>query len=146
MGHDIHITRRKESWDKASGPAISLAEFDRLIQGDSELRADTVNGPGHGTWKARGIECPFWLMSREITSKNPPDEFVRAMNRMAKKLKARVVGDDDEEYGADGAPIGSTQSSVAPSDSANSGWSTMYVVIGLSLLVIVVATVLLVRR
>lgn len=50
----------------------------------------------------------------EFNSKNPEPDFIRIMFEIAQRLGngARVVGDDDEVYGADGEPIAGTRGAL----------------------------------
>ena len=45
---------------------------------------------------------PFWFIDGAVETKNPDEATVKKMVQLAKKLKARVIGEENEEYGPDG--------------------------------------------
>jgi hypothetical protein len=45
---------------------------------------------------------PFWYLDGAIETKNPDDRTIRKMVELAGRLGARVLGEEDEVYGADG--------------------------------------------
>jgi hypothetical protein len=47
----------------------------------------------------------IWLDSSGIIARNPDNEILQKMFQTAHVLGARVVGDDDEEYDADGEMV-----------------------------------------
>lgn len=119
MGYDIHITR-KAHWFDDEGPTISMEEWKAYIASDSELRLDgyaqttvgngallRVKNEGMAVWTAYSKENTawIWLDSSGIVTKNPDNEILRKMFQIAQVLGARVVGDDDEEYDADGGMV-----------------------------------------
>lgn len=119
MGYDIHITR-KAQWFDDNGPTISMEEWKAYIASDSELRLDgyaettvgngaalRVKNEGMAVWTAYSKENTawIWLDSSGIVAKNPDNEILRKMFQIAQVLGARVVGDDDEEYDADGEMV-----------------------------------------
>ncbi|MGW3327480.1 hypothetical protein [Streptomyces virginiae] len=78
MGHEVHITRRKNRWDEA-GQNISAAEGELAVAVDPGLMA-----------------APMWWNVGRIVSKNPSDVVIARMCRVAKMLDARVQGDVGE--------------------------------------------------
>lgn len=119
MGYDIHITR-KTHWFDDEGPTISMEEWKAYIASDPELRLDgyaettvgngavlRVKNEGMAVWTAYSKENTawIWLDSSGIVAKNPDNEILRKMFQIAQVLDARVVGDDDEEYDADGEMV-----------------------------------------
>ena len=120
MGYEIHITRKAE-WFDEDGPDITLDDWKNYISSDSEMRLDgyaeaiTANGEilrmehdGIAVWTAysgHGIDGNMaWLYpaSGGIVAKNPDQEILAKMFGIAQTLGARVLGDEGEEYGADG--------------------------------------------
>jgi hypothetical protein len=120
MGYDVHITRKACWWDDA-GPVISEDEWQTYLDSDSEMRLDgyaeasTPSGdtlrledPGIAVWTAhpRLAEHGGWIQldshTGNIVVTNPDDAFLAKMWTIAQALQARVVGDENEEYGPDG--------------------------------------------
>lgn len=121
-GYDLHITRKK-SWSDEKGPAITLREWKVLVAADPEMRldgyaeAETKSGeklrleseglavwvkyPGHGK---DGNMAWFDWRRGSIAVKNPDKEIRRKMYQIAKKLGAKVQGDEDEVYDQNGNP------------------------------------------
>jgi len=125
MGYEIHITRKKDGFDE-DGASISLEEWKAYIASDSDMRLDgyaeatlgngdtlRVEDEGLAVWTAysghgvNGNMAWFYPGSGGIIAKNPDEEILQKMFEIAEALGARVVGDDDEEYGADGKVIAS---------------------------------------
>lgn len=110
VGYDLHITRRAEWSDPGSGPPITRGEFERVVLGDARFRRDDGLGPDYAVLvkKSRGTDDSPWLcwQDGQILTKSPPRSFIRLAVEIAGKLNARVVGDDDEGYGADGRVVG----------------------------------------
>jgi hypothetical protein len=116
MGYDIHITR-KENWFDDDGLNISIDEWKGVVNNDSEMRldnfAETVTGAGEiiriesdglAVWtkySKSGIEGNYaWFMysNGEITVKNPDEEIINKMVKIAEHLNAKVQGDEGEIY------------------------------------------------
>jgi hypothetical protein len=105
VGYDLHITRRKE-WFDEDGPELTRAEFERVVLADPEFRVDKGLGPNYAVWTL-DPESPWVELDRgELLSKNPTKPFIQKMVRIAQALGngARVVGDEDEEYGPEPTP------------------------------------------
>ncbi|MBC8138027.1 MAG: hypothetical protein H8F28_19270 [Fibrella sp.] len=104
MGYDVHITRA-DSWTESHERPIADAEWTTVIASDPELRPSEYNErnrfvaafwtgyPGSGG----GSDC-FVLDDGKITETNPDETVLRKMVEIARKLDARVQGDDGEEY------------------------------------------------
>ena len=120
MGYDIHITRA-EDWTESEATPILLEEWLALARSDPEMRVDssaeatTTQGetiryenPGVAVWTGYskdgegGNHAWFDHRSGEIVVKNPDQEILRKMGRIAKRLGAKVQGDEREFYDEDG--------------------------------------------
>ncbi len=114
MGYDVHITRASHWTDSEASP-ISLAEWDAYIQHDPEMRRDdiatayvgedilTCESDGLAVWLTYSKNDPkvnlAWFDFRHdrIVVKNPDEEILGKMKRIAAALDARVIGDEGEE-------------------------------------------------
>ncbi|BDU21695.1 hypothetical protein [Dyella sp. GSA-30] len=134
MGYEIHITRKKE-WLDNDGPNISLEDWKAYLSSDPDMRLDgyaeatsgngdvlRVEHEGLAVWIAysgHGVNGNMaWLYpgSAGIIAKNPDEEIRQKMFEIAQALGARVLGDDGEEYGADGELV--VQEDAAQADAA----------------------------
>jgi hypothetical protein len=117
MGYDVHITRA-ESWLDAEENPITLPEWLKYVEGDPEMRLDKVavardrkgkpvlayQNEGLAVWVAYSRHEPTGNMAWFdwhggcIVVKNPDDEIIAKMKRIAAALGAFVVGDDGEHY------------------------------------------------
>lgn len=116
MGYDVHITRA-EHWVDSEEFPITLDEWIAYVEQDSEMRLDnfaeatTTEGEliryenrGLAVWIAySGHEVGgnmgwFDYWRGEIVVKNPDDEILIKMKQIARRLNARVVGDEGETY------------------------------------------------
>lgn len=109
MGYDLHITRRGDWWDE-EGPEISRQEWESAVAADSDL----VTQPVPEGWPAGacssalmttrpdrqdGTEVLHWDAGL-VSAKNPSDVLIAKMCELARRLGARVQGDDGEHYGS----------------------------------------------
>lgn len=99
MGYDLHITR-KECWSDPHGPQIALPEWLRYVDSDDEVIRDAKNSEHDFLFVRGSVEAPLWWNPDlgEVYTKNPDDETIEKLVQIAKRLNARVLGDDDEEY------------------------------------------------
>lgn len=115
MGYDVHITRAASWLDSHLNP-ITKTEWDAIVASDVELETSTESwlegdldrgiARTYATiWIAHPDRVPFWWQDGEITSKNADQATRRKMVEIASRLNARVVGDEGEEYGIDGAAL-----------------------------------------
>lgn len=120
MGYDVHITR-KADWFDEEGPTISIDEWKAYIASDPEIRLDgfaeavvgggailRIEQDGLAVWTGySNKENSVWIgpSSEGISVKNPDVEILRKMFEIAQALNARVIGDEGEEYGADGTML-----------------------------------------
>jgi hypothetical protein len=110
MGYDVHITRASE-WSESESSPISLEEWIALVAGDAEMRLTGVaeantpdavlryENPGLAIW-TRAPHGGIWFDYRRgrIVVKNPDPEILAKMKQIAEKLRAKVIGDEGEEY------------------------------------------------
>jgi hypothetical protein len=112
-GYDFHITRAKD-WTESKKSPITLTEWTEFIKTDKEFRlveAAEAKNPKTGEilrLKAEGMavwtdpkdksECYFYYHEGEIRVKNPEDRTIAKMKVVAQKLKAKVIGDEGEQY------------------------------------------------
>jgi hypothetical protein len=123
MGYDVHITRADEWFDGELAP-ITLDEWIAIVRSDPELRpepAASASLPGGDSlevalpglvvwtgWSQHGrSEAVIYLWHSRgcITSRPMDDQVLAKLHRIAQRLRARLVGDDGEEYGPDGRPL-----------------------------------------
>ena len=125
MGYDLHITR-KVDWSDDDGEAISLDEWTAYVDSDPSMRLDgyaeaaTPSGevlrtesPGLAVWvsySGHGVDGNMaWFghsdRSGAVVVKNADQEIRRKMHEIATALRAKVQGDDGEEYGPTGAEL-----------------------------------------
>ena len=113
MGYDLHITRADE-WSESESRPISLEEWLAVVADDPELHRDPADAnsqwPGFVYWADPSQPVEEWWQwlcheRGEIVTKSPDAPLRRKMHELAARLGARVLGDDGEEYGADGQPV-----------------------------------------
>jgi len=116
MGYDIHITRA-DHWTESESNPISFEEWLDFVADDPEMRLDnhaevdlgndeilSCERPGLTVWidySAHGCDgnmAWFDYHAGEIIVKNPDDEILGKMRRIAAVLGARVQGDEGEFY------------------------------------------------
>jgi hypothetical protein len=115
MGYDVHITRA-EHWVESDSAPISLDEWLGYVAGDPEMRLDNfaeaeVEGhvlryenEGLAVWTAysghglKGNMAWFDYRDGRVVVKNPDDEILGKMRRIASALRAKVIGDEGERY------------------------------------------------
>ncbi|MGF6508808.1 hypothetical protein [Paraburkholderia tuberum] len=124
MGYDVHITR-KENWFDESGLKIGIDEWKALVQSDPDMRLDgyasaivgdanvlRIDSEGLAVWTAHagtavsGNMAWFDFRQGNVVVKNPDVAILGKMWQLARKLEAKVQGDECEVYGADGRVIG----------------------------------------
>ncbi len=121
MGYDLHITHKKNWFDKGEDD-IHLSEWLDIVQSDSEMRLDrfaeatSPNGDTIFRYESEGLSVwttysghmkdsnMAWFDFRggHVIVKNPDVEIRQKMYKIAQCLHARVQGDDGEYYGPDG--------------------------------------------
>ena len=95
MGYDFHVRRgdTKSTW-------ITRDEWLAMVAADPELTLVPQNGKCFAEWKSTDSGPDIWFdwCSGNILTKWPSEPTFRKMLQMARKLKARVEGDDGEVY------------------------------------------------
>jgi prepilin-type processing-associated H-X9-DG protein len=115
MGYDVHITRA-EHWTESESAPITLDEWLDYVAGDREMRMDNfaeaeVEGgilryenEGLAVWTAytghgsKGNVAWFDYHKGRVVVKNPDNEILGKMRRIASTLGAKVMGDEGELY------------------------------------------------
>ncbi len=116
MGYDVHITRANHWLDSGKQP-ITLKAWTAFVAQDPEMELaaaamGTVNGEpvvsyeseGLAVWVAfsghdpKGNQAWFDWHDGRIVVKNPDKEILAKMRQVASHFRARVLGDDGEEY------------------------------------------------
>ena len=119
MGYEVHITRADE-WSDSEASPIALDEWIRYVDADDEMRLDghadadlgdagvlRYESAGLAVWTAYsgdgrdGNRAWFDHCDGRVDVKNPDEEILAKVVRIARALSARVVGDDGETYGDD---------------------------------------------
>jgi hypothetical protein len=98
MGYDLHITRRQH-WSGKGGD-IAAEEWLEFVECDPELRLQPQDGRYLAVWSGPSqLEQP-WLQwsDGQIETKNPDAALIDKMIAIARRLGARVQGDDGEFY------------------------------------------------
>jgi hypothetical protein len=123
VGYDVHITRA-DSWLEGEARPITLDAWLTYARSDPEMRVDSraeaqtpdgeliaMESAGLAVWTAYsgdgkgGNHAWFDWQGGCVVVKNPDNEILSKMWRIAAQLDARVQGDDGEDYGPDGHPI-----------------------------------------
>jgi hypothetical protein len=115
VGYDVHITRA-DHWTESESDPIALDDWLRYVAGDPEMRLDNfaeaeVEGDilryenqGLAVWTAysghglKGNMAWFDYRRGRVVVKNPDDEILGKMQRIASALGAKVMGDEGELY------------------------------------------------
>lgn len=99
MGYDLHITRA-EFHATNEGQEITADEWMRYVASDPELEASPANGEYFVLWSGPSRYPDPWLdwFAGNIYSKNPDKAIVGKMLQIARRLGARVQGDEGEFY------------------------------------------------
>lgn len=98
-GYDLHITR-KDFWADEVGPIITFEEWQEHLKTDPQIVRDAVNSPQDFMVSIPGESFPLWYRSDvgELFTKNPSDRAIIKLEDIARRLNARVQGDDGELY------------------------------------------------
>jgi hypothetical protein len=90
MGYDVHITRAA-SWTDSERAPIALDEWLAYARHDPDFELDEDAVMFGDVW--------FDYRAGRIVVKNPDEDIVEKMVRVARALGANVQGDDRERYG-----------------------------------------------
>ncbi|MBC7960700.1 MAG: hypothetical protein H7X94_12600 [Vallitaleaceae bacterium] len=119
MGYDLHIIRRDDWDDFEEESKISLEEWLTYVKFDKELELTNgyqikipgiensfQNVPGFCNWTEHPTkkydEQPWFDYGFGcISTKNPDEDTIRKMIKIAETLNAKVQGDDGEFYDED---------------------------------------------
>lgn len=100
MGYNVHITRR-QYWFDEEGPTITRQEWLDYVAQDPQMQADGT--AGDAWWRPDAdTQVGLWHQDNRVETKNPGQDTLRKMHQIAQALDARVLGDENEAYGADG--------------------------------------------
>ncbi len=141
MAYEVHITR-KQNWFDKEGQDITLEEWRRYAGSDPEMRLDIMpeNVTAQGTIRMESPGAAFWAgYSRQgaggdaawfrhfrdrVTVKDPDQEILAKMHRIAAALGGKVQGAEGELYGAEGKPARQEkrQPEPAPAPAKKSWW------------------------
>jgi len=99
MGYEVHITK-KEFWADEDGAILKKEDWNNYVNSDPEIVQDKNNSEDDYLVKDSVSEWPiFWSPDiGEIYTKNPTDLAIEKLKVIAKKLNAKVQGDDGEYY------------------------------------------------
>lgn len=108
MGYDVHITRA-ESWLDSDTQPILLEEWLAYVRSDPGMHLDGGAG-APAVWTASQDDgerqVRFHFEHGRITVKSPDAEILCQMSLIAIHFRARVQGDEGEDYyGSDGMPV-----------------------------------------
>ena len=100
MGYDLHITCADDWTDSMQAP-ITADQWLGLVAADPELMLALEYGPEFVLWQRSSStdeQAWFDLVDGQILAKNPDEAMIIKMIEIAGKLKAKVQGDDGEDY------------------------------------------------
>jgi hypothetical protein len=101
MGYDLHITRA-ELWADNEQAPITADEWLAVVEEDPELVIDPRgNGPYFALWLAHWVHGDhpwFDWFKGDVYTKYPDRKTVGKMLEIAKRLGAKVQGDEGEVY------------------------------------------------
>ena len=99
MGYELHITRAG-NWAENQDDYIQAEEWLSLIETDAELTLNIRNGPYFAMWSGTSEYDQPWFDWSEgnIHAKYPDQMMLGKMLQIADKLRAKVQGDEGEEY------------------------------------------------
>ena len=114
MGYDLHITRAEE-WTESENAPITFEEWLAHTKEDLELyeggyvdRLTNLDNPDivkrtplfgwrRGPNPSDDDPCLEWYKGR-VDVKNPDEQTIKKMLRIARVFSARLIGDDGETY------------------------------------------------
>ena len=120
MGYEVHITRAEDRVESGTDP-ITLGDWVAYVKADPEMRLEDfaeattpagntirIGSPGIAVWvgysahdKDENMAWFSWFKDH-VSVKNPDEEILGKMCRIAKALNAKVQGDEGELYDSEG--------------------------------------------
>jgi len=99
MGYDLHITRA-EDWSMNDGKWITPEEWLSAVREDTDLEIISESEPYVAVWLKDPSRTEFFFDWRKgnISTKNPTKSAIIKMEELARRLNAKVQGDDGETY------------------------------------------------
>ncbi len=99
MGYELHITRA-QYWSMNEGHEITAEEWLGVVESDPELKLAGNNGPFFTLWIGTSAHVEPWFdwLGGNIYTKNPDEPIMEKMVEIARRLDAKVQGDDGEVY------------------------------------------------
>ncbi len=109
MGYLLYITRA-ENWLDAAEKPIAQSEWMAVVEADPTLSVNTNDYADYRVeggrivrfhpveWSEADDGNCFWFSNGAVHCKNPSDAWQRKMIELAKRLHARVLGEENEEY------------------------------------------------
>ena len=96
---NLHVTRA-EKWSDNAGHEISAEEWLAIIEADPELLVHPINGPTFALWLRPGQGPRGWIdwEAGNLWAQDPDRALLRKMLGIAKKLGAKIQGDEGELY------------------------------------------------
>jgi hypothetical protein len=102
VGYELHITRAENWFDSEQDP-IPADEWLAYFKRDPELTIDPRgNGPYFALWlkhRVGGDYAWFDWFKGAVSTKHPDRKILGKMLEIAKRLGAKVQGDEGEAYG-----------------------------------------------
>lgn len=130
MGYDLHITR-KDCWgEEEDKRSISILEWKAYVKSDPEIFLDAENPDENNYLYIRAdANWPLQFNPRlgNIYTKNPPDDVLEKVVKIAAVLKARVQGDDQEFYDLEGNMVSPQEQFTTVNDSKNTSSNDRYI-------------------
>jgi hypothetical protein len=111
MGYNLYITRAP-SWLERKDHPISPAEWQAIIDADATLVTNEADYDQHAAsdgqlemihpteWTESIDGNCLWHVDGAIECKNPSPTWISKMVEIARRLGAKVLGEEDEEYTA----------------------------------------------
>jgi hypothetical protein len=115
MGYDLYITRA-ESWLDTKKAPILQGEWNSVVEADPELELSTEDYDERQVkrkiervhaviWTTHPDRVPLWFADGAVRTKNPDTATVKKLVALARKLNAKVLGEENEEYGSNGESL-----------------------------------------
>ncbi len=98
-GYDLHVTRKKD-WADKSGPKITNSEWSEYLKSDKQIKSDKGLGKDGYVVTLASTRFPLFFDPKngELYTTDPDKIAIEKLIEIAKRLNARVQGDDGEFY------------------------------------------------